>query len=102
MGSQMTSYEYRVIPAPDRAAKSRKKGADPFAETLSEVFNKEATDGWEFQRAETLPLRERTGLTGTRSGFRTLLIFRRAKGIDDAETTSEALKLLENREDWAE
>lgn len=102
MGCKMTSYEYRVVPAPDRAAKSRKKGADPFAETLSVALNAESKDGWEFQRAETLPVREKTGLTGTRSAFRTLLIFRRATGIDDTQTTGEALKLLENREEWNE
>ncbi|PWR01749.1 hypothetical protein DKT77_16700 [Meridianimarinicoccus roseus] len=99
----MPDYDYRVIPAPDRAGKSRRKGADPFAETLADALNAEARGGWEFVRAETLPVRERVGLTGSRTGFRTMLVFRRpAEGIDPekADATREALKLLENRTDW--
>jgi len=97
----MIRYEYRVIPAPDRTGKARKKGSDPFAETLSDLLNSESRAGWEYLRAETLPLRERAGLTGSRMGFRTMLVFRRPAGPDaaaeDESATRDALKLLENR-----
>lgn len=76
----MTRYEYKVMAAPTRAPKVR--GADTvearFAVTLAEVLNRAGGEGWEYLRAETLPVEERAGLTGTRTSFRTVLIFRRA------------------------
>ena len=95
----MPNHEYRVRPAPDRAAKTRDKDDDGYARALADVLNTEARQGWEFLRAETLPMKERAGLTGTRMGFRTLLVFRRARGIDDQDATRAAMKLLENRTD---
>jgi hypothetical protein len=100
-GAGMPDHEYRVLAAPDRATKARDKGADPFAQAVQDVLNAEARDGWEFIRAETLPQVERSGLTGTKTGFKTLLVFRRPTGIDDGEATRAALKLLENRADPA-
>lgn len=91
----MPDHEYRVLPAPDRAAKTRDKGEDAHARALADVLNAEAQQGWEFVRAETLPMKERTGLTGTRMGFRTLLVFRRPR--DGQDGTRAAMKLLENR-----
>lgn len=97
----MPDHEYRVIPAPARAPKSKQKGTDPFARSIQDVLNAEARDGWEYLRAETLPQQERSGLTGTRTGFKTLLVFRRPIGVKETDATREALKLLENREDPA-
>lgn len=93
----MHDHDYRVLPAPDRAAKTSAKGEDAHARALADVLNAEARQGWEFVRAETLPMKERTGLTGTRMGFRTLLVFRRPR--DDGYGTRAAVKLLENRDD---
>lgn len=95
----MPDNEYRVRPAPDRAAKTRDKDDDGYARALADVLNAEARLGWEFLRAETLPMKERTGLTGTRMGFRTMLVFRRARTADVHDATRAALKLLENRTD---
>lgn len=95
----MPDHEYRVRPAPDRAAKSRDKGEDAHARALADILNAEARQGWEFVRAETLPMKERAGLTGTRLGFRTLLVFRRPRDMDDHAATRAALKLLEDRSD---
>ena len=78
----MTRFEYKVMAAPTRAPKVR--GADSvesrFAVALAGVLNREGMDGWEYLRAETLPVEERAGLTGTRTSFRTVLIFRRPSG----------------------
>lgn len=73
------AYEYRVVPAPARADKVRGlKGAEArFAHTLSELMNRMARDGWEYQRTETLPCEERVGLTGRTTKFQNLLVFRR-------------------------
>ena len=93
----MPNQEYRVRPAPDRAAKARDKDDDGYARALADILNAEARHGWEFLRAETLPMKERAGLTGTRMGFRTLLVFRRHQDITDQDATRAAMKLLENR-----
>ena len=76
----MQQYEYKVVPAPRRGEKARgvKRTEDRFARTLAEAINELAAEGWEYQRAETLPCEERTGLTGrVTNGFQSVLIFRR-------------------------
>lgn len=97
----MPKLEYRVRPAPDRAVKTRDKDDDGYARALADVLNDEARRGWEFLRAETLPMKERAGLTGTRMGFRTMLVFRRQRDMDEHDATRAAMKLLENRPDTA-
>jgi hypothetical protein len=73
-------YEYRVVPAPGRGEKVRgvKSTADRFALTLTGVMNALGREGWEYLRADTLPCEERVGLTGSKSTFQHLLVFRRA------------------------
>ena len=75
----MSSYEYTVIPAPARGEKTKgaKTGIERFAATLAEVLNDMARDGWDYVRADTLPLDERSGLTGTKTSFQNMLVFRR-------------------------
>lgn len=76
----MPQFEYRAMPAPRRAEKSRglKTAPDRFAHALTRVMNEMARDGWEYLRADTLPCDERTGLTGkTTTSFQAMLIFRR-------------------------
>lgn len=77
----MPAYEYRVVPAPRIAAKE--KGAKTtdarFAATLTRLMNELGADGWEYQRAETLPCDERRGLTGKVETTQHVLVFRREK-----------------------
>lgn len=72
-------YEYRVVPAPTKGEKARgvKSTADRFALALTGAMNKMAREGWEYLRADVLPCEERVGLTGTKSTFQHLLVFRR-------------------------
>ena len=79
-------YEYRVVAAPNRGVKAKgiKSNEARFAHALEELMNSMAQEGWEYQRAETLPSVERAGLTSTTTTWRNLLIFRRP-----AETTDE-------------
>ncbi|WP_421703986.1 DUF4177 domain-containing protein [Aliiroseovarius sp.] len=74
------SYEYKVVPAPVKGVKAKGvKGAEAqFAHALSELMNSLAADGWEYQRADTLPSEVRSGLTGKTTVFRNMLVFRRA------------------------
>lgn len=77
----MPVYEYRVVPAPRVAAKE--KGAKTtdarFAATLTRLMNDLGAEGWEYQRAETLPCDERRGLTGRVETTQHVLVFRRER-----------------------
>lgn len=97
----MRAHEYKVVPAPAKPAKVRgaKSPEARFAATLEAALNAAAEDGWEFLRAETLPVEERTGLTGTRSTFRSVLVYRRAldEAPPDTGDEAEGPRLLEDR-----
>ena len=86
----MAAYEYMVIPAPTKGVKAKgiKTVEGRFALALQDVMNKMGVDGWEYQRAETLPSVERSGLTGSTTNWRHVLVFRRVTH-DDAAQTSE-------------
>ncbi len=88
----MTRFEYKVVPAPSKA--QRVKGAkgtpNKFAHTLMELMNELGADGWEYQRADTLPCEERSGLTSRTTTFQNMLVFRRAiKEMDEITATPE-------------
>lgn len=76
----MAGYEYKVLPAPDRGTKARgvKTPEERFSLSLEKLMNELGAEGWEYQRAETLPSVERTGLTGSTTNWRHVLVFRRA------------------------
>ncbi len=75
----MAAYEYRVIPAPAKAGKVKgaKTPEERFSLMLQDLMNELGRDGWEYQRAETLPATERAGLTGSTTNWRHVLVFRR-------------------------
>ncbi|MEP3637926.1 MAG: DUF4177 domain-containing protein [Paracoccaceae bacterium] len=75
----MTSYEYKVVPAPTKGQKAKgvKASEDRFALGIQTLMNDYASDGWEYLRADTLPSTERAGLTGSTTEWRNLLVFRR-------------------------
>lgn len=77
----MTLFEYKVIPAPARGVKAKgvKSAEGRFAHALEQVMNDMAADGWAYQRAETLPSEERSGLTSKTTTFRNVLVFRRER-----------------------
>ncbi|MEM9580820.1 MAG: hypothetical protein AAF891_09045 [Pseudomonadota bacterium] len=80
----MTRFEYKVIPAPLRGKRGKGvKGHDgKFAFALQGLMNDMGLDGWEYQRAETLPSEERSGLTGRTTVYRNMLVFRRPLATD--------------------
>lgn len=75
----MAEFEYKVIPAPKRGVKAKgvKSVEDQFANALTTVMNDAAADGWEYQRTDTLPCEERSGLRGSTTTFQNMLVFRR-------------------------
>jgi hypothetical protein len=82
----MPFYEYKVVPAPERAPKVRGlKGASKFAHALQEIMNTLAQEGWEYQRADSLPDEEKKGLMGGRETVtRNVLVFRRELYFEEA------------------
>lgn len=80
----MTRYEYKVVPAPLKGLKARgvRSAEGRFANALEEAMNTMGSDGWEYQRAETLPSVERSGLTGSTTTYRNMLVFRRVRPGD--------------------
>ncbi|PJF09391.1 DUF4177 domain-containing protein [Pseudorhodobacter sp. MZDSW-24AT] len=75
----MQRYEFKVIPAPKRGEKLRgvKTTEDRFAQTLTQLMNSLGAEGWDYVRADTLPCDERAGLTGTKTTYQNMLVFRR-------------------------
>lgn len=77
------SFEYHLIPAPRRAkrAKGARTPADRYARTLTDMINAEAAAGWEYLRADTLPVDEKKSMLGAPTEtFQTVLVFRRTVG----------------------
>lgn len=87
----MQAYEYKVVPAPRRAEKSRdaKTTGERFALTLTQFMNTLGREGWDYVRADTLACDERSGLTGTKTTQQTVLVFRRPLG-EAAASAAEA------------
>ena len=75
----MQSFEYKIVPAPNRGKKARglKTTEDRFAKAMTDLLNEQAAEGWEFQRSESLPCEERSGLTGKSVSTQNMLVFRR-------------------------
>ncbi len=88
----MPRYEFKVIPAPRRGEKARgvKTSEERFALALTGVLNDMGAEGWDYVRADTLPLDERSGLTGTKTSFQNMLVFRRILEAGAAVPTTEA------------
>jgi len=80
----MPRYEFKVIPAPRRGEKARgvKTTEERFALALTALMNELGAEGWDYVRADTLPVDERSGLTGTKTTFQNLLVFRREIAAD--------------------
>ena len=80
----MGSFEYKVINAPTRGARGPGvRGPEGrFAYSLEQTINEQAAEGWEYQRAETLPSEEGGRLGSSQTVYRTVLVFRRRKTDD--------------------
>ncbi|PWE34040.1 DUF4177 domain-containing protein [Maritimibacter sp. 55A14] len=82
----MQSYEYKVVPAPRRAeaVKGLRKTDARFAHTLAKLMNELGAEGWEYVRADALPVEERSGLTSRVTIYQNMLVFRRPKATATA------------------
>lgn len=79
----MSSYEYRVVPAPKQPAKvpGLRDPEARYGHALEAAINAEARQGWEFRRVETLTAEVKRGwLSRARAEPVAVMIFRR--GVD--------------------
>jgi hypothetical protein len=65
---------------------------DRFAYALTLLMNDLGAEGWEYVRADALPCEERVGLTGTKTTFQNVLVFRRAMAAEVAVQPRPALR----------
>ena len=93
----MQRFEYKVIPAPKRGEKARgvKTTEDRFALALTSLMNDLGAEGWDYVRADALPCEERVGLTGTKTTFQNVLVFRRASGVTEPAERPQMRLLLQ-------
>jgi hypothetical protein len=93
----MQRFEFKVIPAPKRGEKARgvKTTEERFALALTMLMNQMGADGWDYVRADVLPCDERVGLTGTKTTFQNMLVFRRVIESPLAEVPASARFLLQ-------
>lgn len=89
----MPRYEYKIVPAPTKGLKGKGvRGAEArFSNAVQDLMNSLSDSGWEYQRAETLPSIERSGLTGSTTEWRNVLVFRRLRENDADAFTPELL-----------
>ena len=85
----MSTYQYRVVPAPTKGLKAKGiKGPEArFSNTIEDLMNEMGAQGWEYQRAETLPSVERSGLTASTTEWRNVLVFRKPRDSAIAEVS---------------
>ncbi len=88
----MNTFEYKILLAPKKGVKAKGiKGVEAqFANALMSVMNELGAQGWEYQRCDTLPLEQRSGLRGRSTTFENMLVFRReiiATPSQQVETT---------------
>ncbi|WP_417239451.1 DUF4177 domain-containing protein [Celeribacter halophilus] len=97
----MPRYEYLTIPTPRKGEKAKgiKTSEGRIAQAMQSLLNAKGAEGWEYLRADLLPMEERAGITSKTVNYHTVLVFRRE--MDEArasmrteETTAPARKSL--------
>jgi len=86
----MPLYEYLTVPAPRKGEKTRgaKTPEARIALAMQSVLNEKGAEGWEYIRADLLPMEERSGLTSKAITYHTVLVFRRERDANAVATVS--------------
>ncbi|WP_179381174.1 DUF4177 domain-containing protein [Jannaschia marina] len=80
-------YEYDVVPAPTKPMRvpGITKENERVAYELGELFNDMAVEGWEYVRADRIPIDNVTGISGNLPTTHTMLVFRRPLALPPAQ-----------------
>jgi hypothetical protein len=109
----MPFFEYKTVPAPRKGEKAKGvKGADGrLAQAMQSLLNAYGAEGWEYQRAETLQVEERSGIASKSVSYQSVLIFRREievevqrpmAQVEEAQTEAEQTEAEQAAHDEAE
>lgn len=75
----MAGWSYKTVPAPKRAPRGRGDAGSRLAQAMGDLIAAEAAEGWEYLRADCLPVEEGGGLfSKPATQWRAVLVFRRA------------------------
>lgn len=73
----MTSYEYKVTPAPQLKGRAAKR-ADQVARVLEASLNDQAKDGWHYVRMDVVRVETKRWLRRAKTETQSVVVFRRA------------------------
>lgn len=75
----MPRYEYLTVPAPRKGEKAKglKTSEARIAQAMQSVLNEKGAEGWDYLRADLLPMEERAGIASKTVNYHTVLVFRR-------------------------
>lgn len=79
------AFQYKCVGAPEKAKRKRgaKTRSDRVAAAMQEIIAQEAADGWEYVRADLIPIEERSGMFGrTHEVHRAVLVFRKDLAVE--------------------
>lgn len=79
------TFEYKCVGAPERPKRLRgiRSRSERVALAMQEIISAEAVDGWEYLRADLVPVEEKAGFfSRTQEVHRAVLIFRRESDVD--------------------
>lgn len=84
----MPLYEYLTLPAPRKAdkVKGAKTPEARIAQAMQSLLNEQAAEGWDYLRADLVPMEERAGLTSKSVSYHTVLVFRRLRDSEPHAT----------------
>ncbi|MGB0902492.1 DUF4177 domain-containing protein [Halocynthiibacter sp.] len=93
----MSAFEYKVVPAPLKGKKVKgARGTEArFAAALAEVMNEMGTEGWEYQRSDTLPCESRSAMGKKSTQYMNMLVFRRETDTAQTEDTPAAVEIAD-------
>ncbi|SFJ16840.1 hypothetical protein [Celeribacter neptunius] len=80
----MPRYEYLTVPAPRKGEKAKgvKSAEARIAQAMQSVLNEKGAEGWDYLRADLLPMEERAGITSKTVNYHTVLVFRRELAVE--------------------
>ncbi|WP_226550030.1 DUF4177 domain-containing protein [Celeribacter naphthalenivorans] len=78
----MPRYEYLTLPAPRKGEKSKAARTPEarIAQAMQSLLNEKGREGWEYLRADLVPMEERAGIASKTVNYHTVLVFRRELG----------------------
>lgn len=83
----MRSYEYKVVPVPEKCIDSRNARAsgDPVCYTIETILNQMSSEGWIYIRTDQVSI-QKNGILSRSEVIRDMLIFRRQPIAAERET----------------